>query len=231
MTSPSIKILIVVLAFGLIRDGLPQEANPRATQFAEFIAAKRTPLEALVAIALQTHAPMGIVFGKNQNALCENPRAFDIRNELPAEALTKIADLGGYSVTKRNNTLLVVPPDLYLWQVEVLEYRYDSFPAESGMTMAGLGARLYGSMCMSMGRVSGFAASTLHSATSQTFNTVAMSRASTEEIANSIVNLGDKGLWVLKSKVPEPKGVLDEELRIYSYRDDAHALSQLSCDP
>jgi hypothetical protein len=189
-----------------------------------------SPMNAIVAAGEQSHYPIGVIIGDNWRPLCvNNHRSIDIDDSTPLEAITKIAGSAGYSVTVRGAALEVVGPDLAQWRQDILKHRYN-FPAWSQITVAGLGDRLNGWMRMEIGHVQTYISSTGHAANSPRYDLDAMPSASTEEIANSIVTLGSKGIWVFRPITLTPASALDEEIRVFPY-DDPEELKSVACGP
>jgi hypothetical protein len=181
-------------------------------------------------LAAQTKQPIGIELGEYSGTLCEERRPFDIRDRSPQHALVDALSGTRYSLRKADGIYLIVAPDLTSWQRDTLDYRYDYFPGNRPTTMADLGARLTGWMEMEIGHVPGFAASVLHSPSSQNVEMGNVSRESTEEIADRIVTLDGKGLWIFRGTAAHPTSAADEEITVYSYTDDVASLNKLSCN-
>jgi hypothetical protein len=214
--------------------GITQENGGRrgsAVGLVTYSATDETPMKAIAALALQSGVPVGIAVGQDQQLLCRSRRSFDIRDRTPGDALTEVSASAGYRVKEEQHVLVLTAPDLASWQRAVLDHRYSSFPSYSRVAMVVLGSRLTGAIRMTLGNVTTFAASTLYSPTDHMLNFSGMDNASTEDIANNIVNLDGKGIWILRSTVNPPTSAADVEAVIYSYRDDANSVRGLTCGP
>lgn len=221
-------ILITIAILPIPLSQVVDQERPSAS--VTFTTPKATALQAVIQVAEQTRQPLGIEFGEHPGKLCEIQHVFNIQNESTQDALVKSLQDTGYSVEDEAGVLVIVAPDLMTWQRSLLDYRYESFSTGAATTMAGLGARLTGWMQMEVGHVPAFGGSVRHSPDAQRFQIGPISGASTEDIANRIVNLDSKGIWILKPTIANPKGAADEQIKVYSYRDDLGSLQQLTCD-
>ena len=158
-------------------------------------------------------------------------RSFDIRDKTPAEALIAIGASVGYELKEEQGVLILIAPDLESWQSTVLDYRFSSFPGASNTIMKLLATRLTVAIRMEIGKATSAAGSTLYNPDSHRVSLDDASNISTEEMANQIVNLDKKGLWILHSAAEHPSGPVDAEMSIYSYADDAGFIQKLDCNP
>ncbi|MGH9440209.1 MAG: hypothetical protein ACRD22_20655, partial [Terriglobia bacterium] len=72
-----------------------------------YLSRGNTAMNAVSAIALQSHAPVGIVIGEQQNRLCEAPVNIDIRDMPARNALAEVGAASGYSLRDANGVLLL----------------------------------------------------------------------------------------------------------------------------
>jgi hypothetical protein len=193
-----------------------------------YVTSGASVFDALIAIALQAGSPIGVEFGQDQGILCNRKRSFDISEQLPYEAFSQVLSGTGYTIKEHNGVFLVTAQDLTGQQRALLDFKYDSFPGAKA-TMAGLGAQLTGWMRMEAEHVPAFAASVVHSESSSHVQLHDFTSASTEEIANAVVRLDAKGIWLFRKAPADSQGAADEELVIYSYSDDLQAIKNLSC--
>ena len=186
--------------------------------------------DVVVAVGLQTHVPIGIIFGKNQKTLCEVHRFFHIDELAARAALEEAVRATGYSVEEMNGVLLIAAPDVTPAQRSLLDYRYDEFPGRTGTYMARMGFQLTGWMKMEAEHVTTFGGAISHSTTSEKIDMETIRHGSTEEIANRIVQHGSKGMWLFIASKVGPDGKTDESVDIYSYRDNEASFKSLSCN-
>jgi hypothetical protein len=189
------------------------------------------PIRAITAIALESHMPIGIVLCQNQDILCGSEKSFDIQNRTPKEALATITASVGYDLTEEQGVLVLTAGDLEPWQREVLDHRYKMYRGGTQATMSILGVNLTGAIRMDVGNITTFASSTLYNPDNRRVTLGDEPNTSTEEVANKIVNLDGKGIWILRSTVDPPTGPADDEVRVYSYMDDSPAIQDLTCGP
>jgi hypothetical protein len=188
------------------------------------------PIDAIVAIALQTHASIGIAFGEHQQLLCEAGRPFNINGESTGESLNDSVKGTGYSVINEQGVFVVKAPDLTPGQLQLLGHRFDTFSVQRDTTMAGMGAQLTGSLWLATGLTSGVGGSTLYSLSAQKYRLDDVGPATTEEIANRIVSLPSKGLWAFSEGHVSGLSKIMPMIKILSYKDDREAVQRLSCD-
>jgi len=196
-----------------------------------FVARDATALHAILQMAQQTRQPLGIIFGENPQRLCEIHHAFQIRTGQIRDALDQAILDTGYSIRDEDDILILQPPDLISWQQTLLDYHYESFSQEEPVPMSYLAAQLTGWMWAAADPAQGYGGSILHSLDDEKVHLGTINGESTEQIANRIVNLGSKGVWMLKPNTPNPKGPTDEQISIDSYHDDALFLPRLTCAP
>jgi len=208
-----------------------QSLEQTSTGLINYAVKDESPIKALTAIALQTGVPVGIVLGQDQQMLCRLRRSFDIHDKTPRQALTEVSSSVGFLVKEEQQVLVTIAPDVASWQQEMLDHKFVKFPGYTDTAMTLLGTRLTGAIRMTLGNVETFAASTPHSANAHKISAGDMFNASSEEIANKIVNMDDKGLWIIKSAVNPPSGPANAEIKIYSYADDAELIRDINCAP
>jgi len=221
------KLISLVSLIGSCCLGQEQE-QMKPINLVTFVSSDASPLDAVIATALQTHAPVGIALGERQKILCESKHHFEIKGETQRDSLVDALRGTGYSLREEQGVLVVVPPDLTPFQQELLSHHFDAFSA-AGRTMAGLGAQLTGSLWLEAGLAEGVGGSTLFSLSAKKY-TLTTPASSTEEIANMIVSLKPKGVWVFKmvhaSGSVKPMPVI----QIWSYVDDQESIQKISCD-
>jgi len=226
------KTSVLVLAMAALPICLAQQpaVTPEPPQVT-FATKDATPLRAVLEIGLQSRQPTGIIFGENPQKLCETHSAFDIHTEQVRDALDKATVDTGYFIRDEDGVLVLVPPDLMAWQQTSLDYRYESFPQEEPVPMSSLAARLTGWMWAAANPMQGYGGSIPGSLDDEKIQLGTIRDESTEQIANRIVKLGSKGVWMLKPNKPDPKGPVDEQIQIYSYHDSATFLGSIGCNP
>jgi hypothetical protein len=210
---------------------LPYQATkpPFNTGRVTFERSEASPLNAVASVGLQTHTAIGIVFGQHQQTLCDKKHSFSINDQLPKDALARAVAGTGYSVRERSGVFVIAAPDIPTWQRRLLTHRYPVFKAEEEMTMQVLGAQLTGWMWVEVGHAKGYGASIMGSLSAEQLKLGVMKFASTEEIANRIVSLGSKGIWLLKADKSNASSPMQESITTYSYHDDTLAIQTLSC--
>jgi len=188
-------------------------------------------MTAISAIGHQAHLPIGIIVGKDYGRLCRLSGSFDFKGSDPRDALRKVAEHAGYTLTEDGGAQVLTAPDLAPWQQEVLNYRVTAFPGLKNETMAYMGMMLTGWIQTTIGQGHGFAGSVLGSLTDRQLSLPPMRSVSIQEIADRIVSLDDGGIWIMKPTVNNPEGPKDVEIEVISYRDRPDASAQITCGP
>jgi len=223
--------IAAALAFALASLPFCFAQQPNDTPHVTFVSADTTALRAVLEVGQQTRQPLGIIFGANPQKLCEIRHAFNIRSDQPRDALDEVLGNTGYSIEDDDGVLVLIPPDLMSWQQTLLDYRYESFPQEEPVPMTLLAARLTEWMWAAAAPMQGYGASIMYSPDAEKVQLGTVKGESTEEIANQIVKLGSKGVWMLQPNKGNSKGPTDEQISVYSYHDDAIFLPRLTCGP
>jgi hypothetical protein len=225
--APAIICVILCSTFSQVPEAHPSGAETGVQ--VSFTSKQAFALDALTAIILQAHVPIGIEFGDSENRLCGEMRAYSITNENPAEAIDKVLANTGYSIRRKDGVSLLVSPDLSGREQSLLNHIYASFPADSGSTMFGLGVQLTGWMQIEAEHAHSFAAATSRSTTSEKISIGTLTSVSTEQIANRIVLHGQKGVWMFRPLTTGPEDQIDYRVMILSYADNTNEIRQISC--
>jgi hypothetical protein len=160
---------------------------------------RATPLDLIYAIGRQTRIPIGIALGLDASVLSKPTRSYDLENVGARLALQEAIQDTGYMLEEENHVTVLVAGDLTARQQDLLTYAYSDFGPVSNQTMVELGAMLTGWMLGKIDHASGYGGSILESTNDERFSLKETPGATTEEIADSIVSLGSKGMWILKA--------------------------------
>jgi hypothetical protein len=187
-----------------------------------------TPLQAIIGIATTDKVPMGIILGVKQT-LCEPQRKFSFSGMSTLQALQKALEGTGYTVMLEQRVYEVKAPDLTRREQEVLTFQFPKF-GSTPTSMSGLGAWLTGYVLSVIEGGGGFAVDTLGSTNDEIIQIPEMRDLSAPQIANEIVKLGSKGIWVMRAtrcdSGPKPGSTLFD---FYSYHDALQILGKLTC--
>jgi hypothetical protein len=162
------KIFSMVIMLYMAGNAGSQQAS--SPPLVSFIQRQASSLDAIKAIAAQSHVPIGIIVGRHQRLLCSNKSDYNIQSAPAVQALSNVAKEAGYSVEQAGEVTVIIAQDLTRRQRELLDHRFDPFSADDKSTMAGLGGLLTGALWMGEGLERGFALSTLHSTTAEMFD-------------------------------------------------------------
>jgi hypothetical protein len=178
-----------------------------------------TPFELIAATARQTHAATGVVLGQNPDTLFYTPRSYDLRDADARTALLEAIRGTGYSLKEESGVFVICAGDLTSRQHDLLTHYYQNFGSGPPSTMFELGARLTMWMRAVVNPNGGSAWSILSSTSDERFNLAVIPSATTEEIANRIVTLGSKGMWIFRV-AGSPSAESTDAVEIYSYQHD-----------
>ncbi len=209
---------------------LPQQAKMSEQETVSFKSETATPMEVVVAVAMQTHIPMGLFIGRNPHLLCEQRRPVDIHELPPGDALRIALAPDRFSVDEQQGVWQIMAPDLTPWQRGVLAHSFNQYPPQASATMNDLMAQLNGWMLMEAEGSKGYAGSTLSSTDSPRFSLPTLYGATVQEIGDRIAALDNGAVWIFKVR-SDPQDHHNDELKIYSYREDVDSIAKMtSCD-
>jgi hypothetical protein len=97
----------------------------------------------------------------------------------------------------------------------LLDHRFSDFRPGANQTMVMLGAMLTGWLRTEVDRIAGYGGSILSSTNEERFDLAVKPFATTEEIANSIVSQGSKGMWTFRASTPSPVNSAEVEIEPY----------------
>lgn len=186
-----------------------------------------TPLKAILRIAMERKVSLGIVFGARP-FLCMDKSDLQIDARDARGALDQILVGSGYEVSVENGVYVLRAADITPHESSLLNYRFDRF-SSTNSTMADAGALLDGYILSVAEGGGGFAIHSSSSPSAKTFS-IKMQNATTTEIANRIVSLDRKGVWVFyptPSRISESEG--DTPIQVFAYNDNAAGLESLAC--
>lgn len=172
--------------------------------------------------------PLGIVLGAMPR-LCDRKLSFNIKADSVESALSQALQGTGYVVSQQDHVYVLMPPDATLHELSLLDYRFDRFSA-TGYTVSGAGGMLGGYIVSVAEGGGGFAIDAISSVSAQKFD-IKMISATTLEIANHIVSLPGKGIWIFHPTVHTvPVSPSRDPIKIYGYEDDAASLGGITCE-
>ena len=199
-------------------------ANPERMVTIECLQA--TALEVIQSAARQARMPMGLVLGRDGQALSRDRRPYDLRNVSVKEAMAQALQGTGYTMRKEDGVLVLEAGDVTARQTELLAQRIPEFPPNHGVPMFMLGQQL--TMWIRSAESSwmrspdapacGWGGGGGSSSNELRFNLPELRGKTTEELANLIVQLGPKGMWVLDAQPTTLPGCSTDEVRIESYQ-------------
>jgi hypothetical protein len=198
----------------------------------DFVKDEATLTEAITAIALQTRAPIGIIFGRDRTSACSTMDRFDLHEMGAKRSLETVAHEAQYTVSEENGVLLVTAPDVTPRQRMVLAHRFAEFKTDKSKTMPEISADLAGWLWSEVDHGTGWVASILGSVDDPHISLPAsMPNVSAEEIANRVVTTGAGGIWIAKINPDRATGPEGDLISFYSYANPELLKKEISCGP
>lgn len=224
----SILIFVRLLALMILTLGssLAQRSlNGNATGY---LGGKSTPFRAIIAIGLADHVPIGIAFGVKQS-LCEQEQTYNFAGMSTLQALRKATEGTGYNLSLTGGVYELWAPDITQREHDVSTFKFSRFSAPP-TTMTELGERLTGYVSTVIEGAGGFFIDTIGNTDDEIVTTTTMTDLSGPQIADQIVKLGSKGIWMMNAAHSDTEAKPGSTLfRIFSYHDSANTLQHLSC--
>jgi hypothetical protein len=187
-----------------------------------------TPLKSIIRMSIENRIPLGIVFGASP-LLCADRPTINIKAISVSDAFSQALAGTGYKVANENNVYVLTGPDMTSHEMKLLNYRFEKFSATNS-TMSHAGALLNGYIVTLAEGATGFTVDTLEGPSPEKIN-VKMQSATTEEIANRIVSLNNKGVWAFRPARDEiPTLTNSEHVRVFSYTEDQAEIEALTCE-
>jgi len=183
-----------------------------------FICDRATPMDLIRAVGRQTRIPIGVVLGEDSGLLSKPIHSYHLEKVDARSALQAAVQGTGYTLRDQNSVLVLIAGDLTARQMDLLTRSYSDFRAGPGGTMVELGAGLSMWMEASLDRSDGFGGSIMYSTNDERFTLGDCSGETTEQIADKIVSLGSKGMWIFKANAFAASDKLRDEVVIEPYQ-------------
>jgi hypothetical protein len=179
-----------------------------------------TPLELIRAVGFQTRLPIGLVLGRDLDALSKTKHSYDLDNADARPALLKAIEGTGYSIENENQVVVIIAGDLAPRQRDLLAHRYSNFRTNLDGTMVDFGTTLEMWMrdAVAVDPKRGYGMSILGSTNDERFALRVPHLATTEEIANQIVSQGSRGMWVFTVSASTPTDGSADSINIEPYQ-------------
>ena len=184
-----------------------------------FKCGQATPFDLIQAIGRQTRIPIGVVLGRDTDALLRERRPYDLENAPAESALREAVRNTGYTLNQEGPVWVLTADDLTYRQNLLLTQRYPEFKQDSSSTMVRWGISLTMLMLVTANpEIQGFGGSIFHATNEERFTVQVPPSASTEEIANMIVSQGSKGMWILRVSPDLSADVSSDRVDIEPYQ-------------
>jgi hypothetical protein len=179
-----------------------------------------TPLELIRAVGFQTRLPIGLVSGRDLDALSKTKHSYDLDNADARSSLLKAIEGTGYSIKNEDEVLVIIAGDLAPRQRDLLAHQYSNFRTNLDGTMVEFGMTLEMWMrdAVAVDPKRGYGMSILGSTNDERFALRVPHLATTEEIANQIVSQGSRGMWVFRVSASSPTDGSADSIDIEPYQ-------------
>ena len=185
-------------------------------------------LRKILAIASDKRMALGILMSTTGD-LCSNVQRAATDDALPAsEQIAKLAGLVHYKLILEDGVIVLVPDHISRRLQTAAETKFDRFPALDG-SMSDMGSVLQGWISVRDDGAKGFAIDSIAGSDPEKYTLPNMQAVSPRSIANRIVTLPARGVWILSEQQATDKKPPKIILRVYSYRKDLSALERVTC--
>jgi|GEM_PF-6149827 len=181
--------------------------------------------------AREAGVPAGIVLRKGVDLCHEMNHSAEFLPSDPMQRIRTLADQYGYHVDESGPVLKVMPKDGMPGELDIaLHHHWPRFPKIDGIPRE-MGMTLSGWMFTVVNPGQGFAISSASNGMEERVHLPASEEVSSEEIANRIVSLGSKGIWIAWQNQHQPSSeTVPVRLSIFSYRDDLRNMQYFRCN-
>jgi hypothetical protein len=186
-------------------------------------------LQGILRFGTENHVPVGIILN-SQVSLCNSSRKVSLKSASIGSVMDTLLVASEYVWSIDDGVLMVRPRNLPESSSYVLNLKFERFTGMKS-TIQGLGIILNGYIYGKLRPTEGYAGDILQSPDSEQVGPLDLSNATVTQIANHIVSLDGKGVWVLYP-IPENTSQIAavRRLFIYGYSDDSRTIADLSCD-
>jgi hypothetical protein len=189
-----------------------------------------TALDAIVAVGLQTHTPIGIVPGRDTKSLCRSQYPFDLGGMDVSAALLDIAHRAQYSLAEENGVFIITASDTTPRQLEVLGHRFKEFKPGTEQTMHMLTFQLSGWLWAEVAHGEGYGGSILDNPAAPKISLPpVLENITTQEIADRVITNGKGGMWISKINPDSAKELDDFSIEFESYGDADQLKREILC--
>jgi hypothetical protein len=191
--------------------------------------AKASALDAIIAIGLAAHAPIGILPGQDTTALCKTRYESDLTDLDASSALLSVAHQMQYSWYEEDGVMILRAPDLTPRQAELLDHRFANYPAQSKRTVHLLTARLAEWLWSSQHPDQGYGGSILDTPGAPRIDLPDLNDVTPSQIANRIVTQGSGGMWISQIRPHAADEINEYDIILELYRDPDQLKGEIAC--
>jgi hypothetical protein len=191
-------------------------SNPKAE--VTFACRDATALQLIESIGRQTRIPIGIVLGKDPDLLSKTRQTYRLFDLGAKSALLESVTGTGYTVSESDAGFLLTAGDLTSRQSELLSQKLVDFKAKSNATMVELGGQLTMWLQSAIDHPQGFGGSILSSTNDERFTLQALPPLTVQQIADGIVSLGSKGMWIVATDPVQRASEWTDGVKIEPYQ-------------
>lgn len=218
---------VLVLSTGTLRAQTSAGSDPQPGQVT--FRAEARALDAIIAIGLATHAPIGLLPGQDTTALCKTRYRFNLTDMDATTALLTVAQQMQYSWYEEDGVMILRAPDLTPRQTELIERRIPEFPAQERQVTALLSANLGIALWVIDHPNQGYGGSIGHGTNDVRLSLPQLKDVTALQVANRVVTMGSGGIWMSGIRPQATDDINGYDILLGLYQ-DAHPLKNfLAC--
>ena len=177
-----------------------------------------TVMDLIESVGRQTRIPIGLVLDARHELPFHTRRKFNLDSVDAESALNTSIRGTGYELTREGDVLVITPGIVSDRERDLLALRLVDFRAPSNSTMFELGLQLDMWLRAATNPLPGYNLSHMGSTNEERFAFANIPSATTEEVADRIVQLGSKGMWTLTMLAGEAGGKAVDTIEVEPYQ-------------
>jgi hypothetical protein len=211
----SIFILLLLIVFITPKVHTQSSSSEKKTSYK---GGDSSALEAVLRIAAADKVSLGLTMGI-QPTLCEQQGKYDFTGLSTYQALELSVAKTQYKLTLLNGVYNISANDLSTTEQQLQNYKFDSFSSDP-TTMKELGGHLTGFIYDAVEGADSFFGDSLGNPNDELVSIPVYRNLTAPQIANEIVKLGSRGIWIMQATRNDAKPVPGSTIvSIYNYHD------------
>jgi hypothetical protein len=226
--------MLCLFAIVTVRNGKQAPAPPAAPPAPALVnlSMKATALETLGEIGLQTRVPIGIIPGKDADALCRTKTTFIFLGEEPRKALEGVAQQLHYTLNQEDGVFVLSASDVTRHQLDVLDHRFPVYRTGRKSIVQMIGMNLKEALWVAFNKPAsyGYGGSIVHSLDAPKISLPpVLHNVTAQDIAGLAVKSGLGGIYLSRIQPSRMDSPDDLTIQISSYGDPNQLKHDMSC--